>query len=105
MKKYIISLSVILLVLSSSLQVFSGPHESLGLTGLFNPSELFTITTSHDPNPPLDVIVESNWRLGIMLDIYGERDPTFSNTDFWNYLMMRRYTDDFVVDIPIVKNP
>jgi hypothetical protein len=80
-------------------------NETLSLMGTFNPSQQFTITVSHTPYPPLDVIVEPNWRLGISLDIFGKRNPTYSDTDFWNMIMMERDTDDFVVDIPIVKNP
>jgi hypothetical protein len=40
-------------------------NETLSLMGTFNPSQQFTITVSHTPYPPLDVIVEPNWRLGI----------------------------------------
>lgn len=80
-------------------------NETLSLMGTFNGNlDQFTVTISRQPYPPLDVIVEPNWRLGIYLDIYGKRYPTYSDTDFWNYLMMRRNTDDFAVDIPIVKD-
>ncbi len=73
--------------------------------GVINPSETFTVTISHDPYPPLRFGIEPDWRLAVRLTIHGEKLVGYPDADFSMTLLYRRNEYDFVVDIPIIKNP